>query len=143
MAAKRGAKDGDVKMMLKRLNVFRFFQPIPNADDTLQPCASCFARFILSAARVAAAALTTPRTLSGVGEKRSRELTRSPEALGWNEEEVVSYVHRIGLGHLEEKLRVSAVDGELLASLSVEDLIENLGTTRLQALKIQQRLPKQ
>ena len=142
LAAKRGVKDGDVKMMLKRLIVFRFFQPLPNADDTLKPCACCFARFVLAPARMEVAALTTPRVQPGIGEKRSR-LTRSPEVLGWNVEEVVCFVHRIGLGHLEEKLRESAVDGELLASLSVEDLMENLGVLKLQALKIKQRLPTQ
>ena len=67
--------------------------------------------------------------------------TRTPLAVGWTVEEVVAFLHDIELGHLEEKIRESAVDGKLLASLDVDTLVECLEIKKLQALKIIQRLP--
>ena len=56
-------------------------------------------------------------------------------------EEVVAFLHDIELGHLEEKIRESAVDGRLLVALDVSNLVECLEVTKLQAMKILQRLP--
>ena len=46
----------------------------------------------------------------------------------------------IGLPQLEARVRESAVDGELLCSLSKDELVADLGLTALQAMKVLQRL---
>ncbi len=81
----------------------------------------------------------TPRP--GSPKRASASTARSPVAEGGNVEEVVGYVHEIGLGFLEGKMRESAVDGRLLLALDVSSLVECLEVTKLQAMKILQRLP--
>ena len=56
-------------------------------------------------------------------------------------EDVVRYLDGLGLGHVANKFRENAVDGDFLATLCEEDLVAELGLTRLQARKVLQRLP--
>ena len=137
LSAKKNVKDGDVSMMLKRLRVFRFVTPLANADDTLVACPHCFAKFLLFGPETG----MTPRGGGGSPKRSAEATTRTPLAVGWTVEEVVAFLHDIELGHLEEKIRESAVDGKLLASLDVDTLVECLEIKKLQALKIIQRLP--
>lgn len=66
------------------------------------------------------------------GAKRSK---------GWSVEDVCSYLERLELDHLTDKFRVNGVDGEFLADLSEQDLVQELGLTKLQARKVLTRLP--
>ena len=135
LTASRGCQDGDVKMMLKRLKVFRFTEPILHVDDTLPACAACFSQYLL----LGQGAMVTPRAASSALKRDAHQ--RSPTSNAWNTEEVVAFLKDLGLGDLEEKIRESAVDGRLLNDLSVEDLVECLEIQKLQALKIKTRLP--
>ena len=134
-AGKKCVQEGDVRMMIKRLKIFEFTAPIEKVDDSIRPCPHCFARFLLFGPESG----MTPRP--GPPKRASSSTSRSPVAEGWNVEEVVGYVHEIGLGFLEGKIRESAVDGRLLVALDVSNLVECLEVTKLQAMKILQRLP--
>ncbi len=46
-----------------------------------------------------------------------------------------------GLGHVASAFHTNAVDGAFLSDLSEEDLVSELGLTRLQARKAKARLP--
>ena len=48
---------------------------------------------------------------------------------------------RLGLGHVSEAFRANGVDGAFLDTLSEEDLVQELGLSRLQARKVMGRLP--
>ena len=47
----------------------------------------------------------------------------------------------LSLGHVSGTFRANCVDGAFLATLSLEDLVQELGLTTLQARKIIARLP--
>jgi len=135
LTATKGCKDGDVLMMLKRLKVFRFVEPILHVDDTLPPCAACFSQYLLHGQGGA----VTPSAASGSLKRDTQH--RAPASNAWNTEDVVAFLKDLGLGALEEKMRASAVDGRLLNDLSVDDLVECLDIVKLQAHKIKTRLP--
>eukprot|EP00746_Dinoflagellata_sp_MGD_P143609 gnl/MRDRNA2_/MRDRNA2_76419_c0_seq1.p1 gnl/MRDRNA2_/MRDRNA2_76419_c0~~gnl/MRDRNA2_/MRDRNA2_76419_c0_seq1.p1 ORF type:complete len:641 (-),score=104.03 gnl/MRDRNA2_/MRDRNA2_76419_c0_seq1:296-2218(-) len=59
----------------------------------------------------------------------------------WRTEDVAQYLEQIELGHLAPKFRENGVDGVVLQELSDEDLITELGCTKLQARKIRRALP--
>ena len=59
----------------------------------------------------------------------------------WSVEDVCSYLVRLELAHVSDKFRHNGVDGSFLADLKEEDLIAELGLTRLQARKVLTRLP--
>lgn len=65
-------------------------------------------------------------------------LSRSP-SVSWGVEDVIKYLESIELGHLTTKFRENGVDGLMLQELSDEDLMTELGCTKLQARKIRQR----
>lgn len=62
-------------------------------------------------------------------------------ANAWDVEEVVKYMECLGLSHRADKFREDAIDGEMLCSLSEEDLISEVGLSKLQARKVITRLP--
>lgn len=60
----------------------------------------------------------------------------------WSMAEVSQYLEALGLGQLKPAFEENAVDGEMLVGLSEEDLVSELGCTKLQARKVMQRLPR-
>ena len=50
--------------------------------------------------------------------------------------EVVSWLDEIDLGHLAPRFRENVVDGAFLADISQQDLVSELGLTRLQARRL-------
>ena len=54
---------------------------------------------------------------------------------------MVGYLNHLGLGHVGAAFRDNGVDGIFLQELSVTDLIEQLGLSKLQARKTKSRLP--
>ena len=66
---------------------------------------------------------------------------RESQRQAWSVDDVVAYLGRLGLGHLRVPLRASGVDGAFLDTLSEEDLVQELGLSRLQARKVMGRLP--
>ena len=60
--------------------------------------------------------------------------------MSWRVDDVVAYLRSLELGHLEAAFRANGVDGPFLATLSEEDLVTELGLTRLQARKVMMRL---
>jgi hypothetical protein len=54
----------------------------------------------------------------------------------------VQFLEKIELGHLVPKFRENGVDGLMLQELSDEDLMSELGCTKLQARKIRVRKPE-
>eukprot|EP00811_Abedinium_folium_P009881 NODE_19137_length_858_cov_5.344733.p1 GENE.NODE_19137_length_858_cov_5.344733~~NODE_19137_length_858_cov_5.344733.p1 ORF type:complete len:204 (+),score=70.14 NODE_19137_length_858_cov_5.344733:48-614(+) len=63
--------------------------------------------------------------------------------VSWGVDEVVQFIEGLGLGQKAAKFREDAVDGGMLASLSEDDLVSELGLSKLQARKVIQRLPQQ
>jgi hypothetical protein len=59
--------------------------------------------------------------------------------LDWRTDDVGHFLKRIELGHLVPKFRENGIDGKMLDQLSEDDLITELGCTKLQARKIRQR----
>ena len=55
---------------------------------------------------------------------------------------MVEFLGSCDLGHIADTIRTNGVDGELLASLTDCDMIEELGLTKLQVKKIRLRLPR-
>lgn len=60
----------------------------------------------------------------------------------WSVNEVIEYVHNLGLSRASSSFQSNAVDGEMLCALSEADLQSELGLTVLQARKIRARLPE-
>lgn len=58
----------------------------------------------------------------------------------WSVEEVGLFLHSVDLGHLQEQFRVNAVNGSLLLSLKVEDMVSGDLCTLIQAKKIKHTL---
>ena len=141
-----GLQKGDVEMMLKRLEVFRFHVPLVNPIE-IPACARCFTEMLfrhagpLPPAPLSAGSPVEVPASEGSG-KRAAERPKggSPETKkahhAWSVEEVCSFLERLELGHVGDKFRENGVDGSFLAQLSVEDLVEELGLTKLQARKV-------
>ena len=47
----------------------------------------------------------------------------------------------MGLGHISEPFRANGIDGAFLDTLSEEDLVQELGSSKLQARKVMGRFP--
>jgi len=62
-------------------------------------------------------------------------------ASSWRVEEVLRYLESLELGHVGTKFKENGIDGQMLLDLSEEDLVTELGLTKLQARKVRQRLP--
>jgi len=59
----------------------------------------------------------------------------------WKVDDVVRFLEDLQLGHVAKKFVEDAVDGAMLLNLSDEDLVSELGLSKLQAKKVKQRLP--
>ena len=131
-------KQGDVDMMVKRLNVFEFKHKISIPSHVAKGCSPCFARFLLQPGH---------RRIHG-SERAKRAATPSGETpepkrllcLAWTVDDVCKYIADLELGHVIAAFRDNAVDGRMLASLSEADLVAELGLKPLQARKVKDRL---
>ena len=105
------------------------------------PCGRCFARMLLQWGVANPQAFPTlkrlPARVAGAETPDAKWCCRS-----WSVEDVVSYLGRLGLSHVEAQFRENAVDGEMLADLSQCDLQSELGLTVLQTHKVVARLPR-
>ena len=57
----------------------------------------------------------------------------------WSVDEVAAWLHSLALGHVTERFRENAVDGAFLSELALDELVTELGLTRLQAKKVLSR----
>ena len=55
---------------------------------------------------------------------------------------MVTFLEGLELGHLAARFRADGVDGALLAELSTEEMVSELGLSKLQAKKVAFRFPK-
>lgn len=144
LSVKRHIQQGDVSMMLKRLTVFKF-TAVLTSPKKIPPCARCFSRFLLHTDGQAnlgqsfAPAVSMPSDVpsapssSTAGRKRPRE---------WSVEDVVAFLESCELGHVKDAFRDNGVDGGFLLCLSDDELMVDLGLTKLQVKKIRLRLPQ-
>ena len=129
-------------MMKKRLKVFEFKHVFPHRE--VAACARCFARFLVgSAAPLPAPAPISPPPSASASSNPAAAAApaRKRRCVAWGIAEVVEYVTSLGFAHAASAFRENGVDGEFLAGLTVSDLQEELGLTRLQAKKVLDRLP--
>ena len=140
----KGLLPGDVAMMKKRLIVFRFVAKLENPDRTIRACARCFADFVLTHAGAAGEAPTSDPLAADTGAKRS-----APGSSGdtppvktrkdWSVQDVCSWLDSLSLGHVAQRFRDNGVDGAFLSDLAEEELMAELGLTKLQAKKVMTR----
>jgi hypothetical protein len=140
---------GDIAMMVKRLAVFEFKHQL-EAPSKVPACASCFSKLLLQPstdAQIGTPSPAGPETPRG-GEAKRPLAERSGETPGpkakcaaWSVEHVLQYLDTLGLHHISEKFSHNGIDGLFLQALSEEDLVQELGLTKLQARKILSRLP--
>ena len=138
----KGIAAGDLAMMKKRLKVFEFKHVFPHRE--VAACARCFARFLVgSAAPLPAPAPVSPPPSAAGSSNPAAAAAPAPKrrCVAWGIAEVVDYVTSLGFAHAAPAFRENGVDGEFLAGLTVSDLQEELGLTRLQAKKVLDRLP--
>lgn len=124
---KKNILPGDRDMMLKRLDVFSFHVKLPRPDTTIPACAKCFALFLLG-------------TDAPVSPVPSAQRLPAKRARSWSVGDVVEYLESLALPHLAERFRENAVDGQMLLGLTEDDLVRELGVSRLQAKKIMTRM---
>jgi len=164
VALKEGLQAGDIQMMLKRLKIFGFTRKLVNPDRTIPACGRCFAEFLwqhqkpdetLNMLPVRDVVPIDAPNLGGSSSSSSNQPSKrlpldptgsTPEAkrrlhCSWTLEEVIQFLHTIGLGHVEAAFRTNAVDGQFLSELSAEELQSELGLTVLQVKKLLTRLP--
>ena len=123
---------GDRDMMLKRLKIFRFHQKLPNLDRPIPPCGHCLACFLLTG---------SPGGQAGGSDILLPVASHRKRAASWSVEDVAAYLRELELGHLAEQFQQNGVDGQMIVDLSQEDMVNDLGLTRLQARKVANRLP--
>ena len=123
-------QQGDVAMMLKRLRLFRFHKVIP-APEEVAPCACCFAHFLLDS-QFAPHKRPPPGPTGNTPEAKRTSATATVQ-------EVAEWLATIGLGHVAPTFIDNAVDGLFLLGLSEQDLVSELGLTKLQARKVKSR----
>ena len=58
------------------------------------------------------------------------------EAAKWSEAQVLRFFEGLGLGKVREQLSDAAVNGIVLCSLSEDEMVTELGLTKLQARKV-------
>ena len=59
----------------------------------------------------------------------------------WTADDVATWLGQLELSHLAPSFLDSAVDGALLSELTQEELVSELGLTKLQARKVKGRQP--
>lgn len=139
LKVRKGLAEGDRDMMLKRLKVFVFSAKIKKIDMTVPACARCFAEFLLKPQEAAGSRESAKRPAEG--PTGSSPQPKRPAS--WSVEDVMAWLETLSLGHIAERFRDNGVDGEFLAELSEEDLVTELGLTKLQAKKIKARFPSE
>jgi hypothetical protein len=116
----------------------------------VKACACCFAKFLLGQAAPGSgpSAGPSPRSDGAQGGKRAAHANFTGEmpepkrqAAQWKVSDVLEYLKRLDLGHVCGKFVENGVDGRFLLELSEEDLVTDLGLTKLQARKVLSRLP--
>ena len=123
-------------MMLKRLDVFRFTHVIVDKKN-IPPCPKCFSDLLLQRSTGSSGSPSRKRTTPATPITPVRSSAET-----WNVEEVVGFFAQLGYDSAEvaAKIREGAVDGRLLLALTEEDLVQEVGLSRLQAKKAIQRL---
>ena len=124
-------------MMLKRLRLFEFSHVL-TSPVKVPPCGRCFAYMLLRWGAGQRAAFKQKR---GTGPPTGETPEAKRNCSAWSTDGVAEYLARLELGHLEAKFRENGVDGQMLVCLSDEDLVTELGLSKLQARKVRQRLP--
>ena len=141
----KGLEHGDVAMMLKRLKIFRFSAKLENVDRTIPSCPKCFADLLFvkgyASGPIPAGGSGEPvrspkRAAPGDYEERTDAALDNKKRKTWSVVMVASWLDALCLGHLSERFRENGVDGEFLSELSQEDLVGELGLSKLQAKKI-------
>ena len=131
MALRAKVLPGDRDMMLKRLKIFRFQRKLENPQRDLPACGHCFARLLLTHAggspgRADPIVLPVAETSKPVPE--------------WSTEDVAEYLAHLGFHEHVHAFMENGVDGQMLLTLSENDIVGELGLTRLQSRKVLQRL---
>jgi hypothetical protein len=125
-------------MMLKRLLVFKFTQPISLPKNVVQGCGPCFAAFLLGHG------VSPPHPMlpasSAEAQTTAAEELHVEHAESWSVLQVVAFLRQLSLGHLAPQFEENGIDGQMLCELSMEDLMETLGLKPLQARKLMNRL---
>ncbi len=134
---KHGVERGDLAMLAKRLLVFRFTRRVEN-PKRIPACAKCWASCVLSSA-VQPSASPQPAAAAGATSSAAGQPPRASAA--WSVNDVCDWLLTLDLPHVQDNFRLNGVDGQFLATLTEEDLVQELGLTRLQARKVLQRLP--
>lgn len=130
-------------MLAKRLAVFSFTRRVA-LPRRIPDCARCWASFLLKIAAPETTEASSNRVTTSQAAAADASVPRLRSSATWTVDQVVQWVSTLGFSNLaqvEEKLRLNAVDGELLAAVTEEELVSELELTRLQARKILQRLP--
>ena len=139
---------GDVAMMVKRLRIFEFSQEL-ESPVKVKPCARCFATLLLGQHEVLDGSTTAPvLPLSQNASTQKRDLPSSAAlpptskklCKEWSILDVQQYLHSLGLSHVCSLFESNAVDGEMLCTLTDQELQSELGLTMLQAKKILSRM---
>ena len=130
-------------MMLKRLRIFEFSVELTNPCKQ-EACGRCFASLVLSGG--APAVVATPVAQQGAKRSTTSATGLTPDRKkqcidSWSVDDVCTFLGSLSLGHVELAFRNNGVDGMMLSTLSLEDLENELGLTKLQARKILARLP--
>ena len=136
---KKGLQRGDIDMMLKRLQIFRFHAKLDSPDRNIPACARCFAGLLMDDTPAPAAPL--PSAKRGAQGHTGLTPERKRIAAAWDIDAVVAYLHRLELGALEARFRENGIDGPFLLELNEKDLRDDLGLSPLQARKVMARLP--
>jgi hypothetical protein len=145
LKGKKHLQQGDLEMMRKRLNVFRFVKKIDIPKKVAIGCPCCFAKWLLEGPVPQAAASSAAQPAAEIDHKRKAtagtgETPGAKKAASWSVDDVVTFLDSLSLGHVAPAFTDNAVDGAMLQCLSEEDMVKDLGLKPLQARKICQRL---
>ena len=151
----KNIEGGDVAMMVKRLRIFEFSQVL-ESPVKVKPCARCFATLLLGQHEALDGSTTAPvlplsQNASPLSQNASTQKRNLPSSAAlpptskklckeWSILDVQQYLHSLGLSHVCSLFESNAVDGEMLCTLTDQELQSELGLTMLQAKKILSRL---
>ena len=138
---KPGLQAGDIDMLLKRLLIFRFHAKLQNPDRSIPPCGRCFSDLVLAGGNSANSFEEPVGTIKRASSSATGSTPDAKRHASWRVDKVVEFLHKIELGHLEAIFRENGVDGRFLSELQEDDLVGELGLTKLQARKLKSRLP--
>lgn len=125
-------QQGDIDMMLNRLKVFSFHEKFQRTGEDFPECPHCFARLLLGDQCCGKRAIDASPADAVPAKRHIKE---------WGVGAVQTYLQGLELGHLCDRFVDAGVDGLLLAELTEADLMQDLGCSKIQARKIQSRLP--